>query len=93
MVQRGVLDEARALMDRGVDPRLPSMSAHGYVHWFAYLRGEIEIDRAIELTIRDTKAYSRRQMTWFRRDEAVRWCDPTTVDPVTFTTAALADAA
>ena len=93
MIQRGVLDEARELMTRGIDPRLPSMSAHGYVHWFAYLRGEIEIDRAILLTIRDTKAYSRRQMTWFRRDEAVRWCDPANVDPVAFTTAALADAA
>jgi len=93
MIQRGVLDEARELMKRGIDPRLPSMSAHGYVHWFAYLRGEIEIDRAIELTIRDTKSYSRRQMTWFRRDEEVRWCDPANVDPVAFTTAALADAA
>ena len=93
MIQRGVLDEARELMKRGIDPRLPSMSAHGYVHWFAYLRGEIEIDRAIELTIRDTKSYSRRQMTWFRRDEEVRWCDPAHVDPVAFTTAALADAA
>ena len=93
MIQHGVLDEARELAKRGIDPRLPSMSAHGYVHWFAYLRGEIEIDRAIALTIRDTKAYSRRQMTWFRRDESVRWCDPTTVDPVTFTATALADAA
>ena len=93
MIQRGVLDEARALVQRGIDPRLPSMSAHGYVHWFAYLRGEMEIDRAIALTIRDTKAYSRRQMTWFRRDEQVRWCDPTNVDPVAFASAALADAA
>ena len=89
MVSGGVLDEARDLMRRGTDASLPSMSAHGYVHWMAHLRGEIDLGRAVALTVRDTKAYSRRQMTWFRRDEAIRWCDPTTVDPVTFAAAAV----
>ena len=93
MVEDGVLDEARGLMERGIDARLPSMSAHGYVHWMAHLRGEIDLDRAMALTVRDTKAYSRRQMTWFRRDEAVRWVDPCSVDPVAFASAALASAA
>ena len=93
MLDQGVLAEARRLMERGLDPRLPSMSAHGYVHWTANLRGEIDRARAVALTVRDTKAYSRRQMTWFRRDTDVRWCDPTTVDPVAFATAALAETA
>ena len=93
MVERGVLDEARALVASGIDARLPSMSAHGYVHWMAYLRGEIDLERAIHLTVRDTRAYSRRQMTWFRRDDLVRWCDPTSVNSVAFATQALAGAA
>lgn len=93
MVEQGVLAEARALMERGIDARLPSMSAHGYVHWMAHLRGEIDLERAMALTVRDTKAYSRRQMTWFRRDEAVRWIDPRSVDPVAFASTALASAA
>lgn len=93
MLAGGVLDEARALMERGIDARLPSMSAHGYVHWMAHLRGELELDRAVALTVRDTKAYSRRQMTWFRRDDAVRWIDPRSVDPIAFASAALASAA
>ncbi|HYR94929.1 MAG TPA: tRNA (adenosine(37)-N6)-dimethylallyltransferase MiaA [Methylomirabilota bacterium] len=93
MAERGVLDEARALMARGIDARLPSMSAHGYVHWMAHLRGEIDLERAIALTVRDTLAYSRRQMTWFHRDAAVRWVDPTTVNSVAFATQALAGAA
>lgn len=80
MVAAGVLDEARRLMERGIDPRLPSMSAHGYVHWTAHLRGEIALERAVALTVRDTRAYSRRQMTWFRRDPAISWMDPTTAD-------------
>ena len=82
MVEAGVLDEARALVARGVDPRLPSMSAHGYLHWAAHLRGEIDLETAIALTARDVRAYSRRQMTWFRRDPAIRWFDPTAIDPL-----------
>lgn len=91
MVDGGVLDEARALVRRGIDARLPSMSAHGYVHWMAHLRGETTLERAIDLTIRDTKAYSRRQMTWFRRDAQVRWADPTSVNCVAFAARALQD--
>ena len=82
MVEAGVLDETRALANRGIDPRLPSMSAHGYVHWSAHLRGEIDLETAIALTARDVRAYSRRQMTWFRRDPAIRWFDPTVTDPL-----------
>ena len=93
MLDQGVLAEARRLLDSRIDPRLPSMSAHGYVHWMSHLRGEIDRAGAVALTVRDTKAYSRRQMTWFRRDAQVRWCDPVTVDPVAFSTAALAQTA
>jgi tRNA dimethylallyltransferase len=82
MVEAGVLDETRALIARGVDPRLPSMSAHGYVHWAAHLRAEIDLETAIARTSRDVRAYSRRQMTWFRRDPAIRWFDPTETDPL-----------
>jgi tRNA dimethylallyltransferase len=82
MVDAGVLDETRALVARGVDPRLPSMSAHGYVHWASHLRGEIDVETAIARTARDVRAYSRRQMTWFRRDAAIRWYDPTATDPL-----------
>jgi tRNA dimethylallyltransferase len=82
MVAAGVLEEARALLARGIDPRLPSMSAHGYVHWAAHLRGEIALETAIARTSRDVRAYSRRQMTWFRRDPAIRWYDPTLTDPL-----------
>ena len=82
MVDAGVLDEARTLVSRGIDPRLPSMSAHGYTHWASHLRGEIDLETAIRLVARDVRAYSRRQMTWFRRDAAIRWYDPTATDPL-----------
>jgi tRNA dimethylallyltransferase len=82
MVDAGVLEETRALLARGLDPSLPSLTGHGYVHWSAHLAGKITLDEAIALTVRDTRRYSRRQMTWFRRDGAVRWIDPTAEDPL-----------
>jgi tRNA dimethylallyltransferase len=82
MVDDGVLAETRRLMDAGVDPRLPSMSGHGYVHWAAHLRGETTLDAAIAATAKDVRAYSRRQRTWFRRDPSIRWVDPTAADPL-----------
>ncbi|MDP9321646.1 MAG: tRNA (adenosine(37)-N6)-dimethylallyltransferase MiaA [Chloroflexota bacterium] len=82
MVDGGVLEETQRLVGRGLDPRLPSMSGHGYAHWAAHLRGELTLQAAITATAKDVRAYSRRQMTWFRRDPAIRWIDPTTADPL-----------
>ena len=83
MVDDGVLEETQRLVDAGVDQRLPSMSGHGYVHWAAHLRGEVGLDAAIAATAKDVRAYSRRQMTWFRRDPDIRWVDPTASEPLT----------
>ncbi|HEX6060870.1 MAG TPA: tRNA (adenosine(37)-N6)-dimethylallyltransferase MiaA [Candidatus Limnocylindria bacterium] len=83
MVADGVLEETRRLVAAGVDQRLPSMSGHGYVHWTAHLRGELGLEAAIAATAKDVRAYSRRQMTWFRRDPDIRWVDPTAIDPLT----------
>jgi len=82
MVEAGVLEETRALVARGLDPKLPSMTGHGYVHWAAHLAGTLPLEEAIARTVRDTRAYARRQMTWFRRDTEIRWSDPTAGDPL-----------
>ena len=82
MVDAGVLDETRALLARGLDPSLPSFSGHGYVHWARHLGGALALEDAVALTVRDTRRYSGRQMTWFRRDSATVWIDPTVEDPL-----------
>jgi tRNA dimethylallyltransferase len=82
MVDGGVLEEARTLLSRELDPTLPSLSGHGYVHWSHHLSGALTLEEAIALTVRDTRRYSRRQMTWFRRDGAIQWLDPTAADPL-----------
>ena len=82
MIEAGVLVETASLLERGIDPTLPSMSAHGYVHWAAHLRGDVTLEAAIQATAKDVRAYSRRQMTWFRRDPDIRWVDPVATDPL-----------
>ena len=52
---------------------LPSMTGLGYRQIGVYLRGELNLEQAIEILKRDTRRYARRQMTWFRRDKRINW--------------------
>ena len=66
MLRQGALEEAEALMRRGLDPALPVMRAHGAPHLMAHLKGEIPLAEAAELAKRDTRQYAKRQFTWAR---------------------------
>jgi tRNA dimethylallyltransferase len=76
MVERGVIGETSRLLSRYGALSRTAMTAHGYPHWIAHLAGAITVDEAIRRAQRDTRAYARRQLTWFRRDARVRWLDP-----------------
>ena len=73
MVDRGLLDEVRTLMDRGLEGWLTSSRAIGYAEMAAHLRGRCSLDEAVADTERRTRALARRQMSWFRRDPRIRW--------------------
>jgi tRNA dimethylallyltransferase len=73
MFERGLVDEVRGLVRRGVGEDAPPFKALGYRHVLAYLRGERTIDEAKTLTKQDTRRYAKRQMTWFRKMEGVVW--------------------
>ncbi len=66
MLTAGALDEVRALEARGLDPLLPVMKAHGVPWLRCHLRGELSLQEAAEGGKRDTRRYTKRQMTWFR---------------------------
>ncbi|HYA73346.1 MAG TPA: tRNA (adenosine(37)-N6)-dimethylallyltransferase MiaA [Roseiarcus sp.] len=66
MLREGALAEVAALMRRGLDPALPIMRAHGVAHLMAHLRGELSLDEASELAVRETRRYAKRQFTWAR---------------------------
>ena len=70
MMDKGALDEVRALGERNLDPMLPAMRAHGVPGLLAHLRGEIPLDEAIARGQGDTRRYAKRQFTWFRHQIA-----------------------
>jgi tRNA dimethylallyltransferase len=66
MARNGLVDEVRALVARFGDDA-PGLNAHGYAELIPYLRGERSLDEALELVRKNTRAYTRRQETWNRR--------------------------
>lgn len=64
MMTDGAMEEARALMLRGLDPDLPAMKAIGAPSLVAHLRGEMKLEAAVEQACRDSRRYAKRQFTW-----------------------------
>ncbi len=75
MFARGLVDEVRALMDRGLAGALTSRQAIGYKEVIEALEGSITFDEARELIKRRSRRYAKRQLSWFRRDGRIRWID------------------
>lgn len=77
MMQAGALDEVARLAARDLDPALPVMRAHGVPGLIGHLRGEASLTDAIARGKADTRAYSKRQFTWFRNVlPGWSWLDP-----------------
>lgn len=66
MVAGGAVEEAAALVARGLDPMLPAMKALGVRPLAAFASGTMSRADALERTRLDTRRYAKRQMTWFR---------------------------
>lgn len=79
MVEQGLENEARALYPKRA---LNSLQTVGYREFFDYFDGAITRDEAIELIKRNSRRYAKRQMTWFGRDNEVRWFAPTDMENI-----------
>jgi tRNA dimethylallyltransferase len=66
MLAKGARDEVVALDARGLDSMLPAMKAHGVPWLRRHLHGDISLAEAAEGAKKDTKRYTKRQVTWFR---------------------------
>lgn len=75
MFRGGLLDETRALLDRGLDPAIPALTGHGYAEAARHLAGEWDLEQAIATTAGRIRRYARRQLSWFRRDQRIVWVD------------------
>ncbi len=73
MLERGLLDEVRGLLERDVDPAEKALQTIGYQEPIAYLRGAIDYDEMVRLIKRNSRRYAKRQLTWFRRYPDYQW--------------------
>lgn len=73
MMDRGLLDEARRVYPYR---HLNALNTVGYKELFRYFDGEWTLDFALDKVRRNSRVYSRKQMTWFRRDPSIQWFSP-----------------
>jgi tRNA dimethylallyltransferase len=73
MMEEGLLEEARSVYTHR---NLNSLNTVGYKEIFKYLDGEWELPFAIEKIKQNSRIYSRKQMTWFKRDKEIQWFHP-----------------
>ena len=79
MVSEGLVEEARAMYPKR---HLNSLQTVGYREMFDYFDGKCSLEEAIELIKRNSRRYAKRQLTWFRRDEATGWFSPNDIESI-----------
>lgn len=73
MISDGLLDEARALYPK---KELNALNTVGYKELFDYLDGRWPLEEAVERIKGNTRRYARKQLTWYKKDEQIRWFHP-----------------
>ena len=73
MMADGLLDEARRVYPLR---HLNSLNTVGYKELFAYFDGMMTLDQAIEKIKRNTRVYSKKQVTWYKKDPDMHWFSP-----------------
>jgi tRNA dimethylallyltransferase len=81
MLARGWMDEVRALLAGGLLEPAKPFDFIGYRELRAVLRGEMKIEEAHAAIQQATRRYAKRQLTWFRKDPGVNWCEGFGDDP------------
>lgn len=75
MINDGLVDEVKRLLDMGCKRDSVAMQGLGYKEIIAYLLGEISLEEAVYIIKRDTRHFAKRQLTWFRREKDVIWVE------------------
>lgn len=75
MMEEGLLDEVKSLLDYGCQANMTSMQGIGYKQLIPYLSGEISLEQAIYDIKIESRHYAKRQLTWFRRERDAIWLD------------------
>ncbi len=75
MMEQGLLEEVKGLLDKGYTPDLVSMQGIGYKEFIPYFKGECTLEEAVTQLKTNTRRFAKRQLTWFRRQIDGLWID------------------
>ena len=75
MFARGLVEETRHLLERGLAQNKTAMQAIGYRQVVEHLRGERSLSDTIELVKIKTRQFAKRQLTWFRKHANAKWIE------------------
>lgn len=75
LMEAGLLDEIKNLLKLGLTSESISMKGIGYKELIGYLEGDYSLDEAISLIKRNSRRLAKRQITWFKRYEDMKWCN------------------
>lgn len=76
MLERGAVDEVRRAWEATPDRTAPGYSGIGCPELLAHILDGMDLAEAGELWFRNTRAYAKRQLTWFAKEQGVRWVRP-----------------
>ena len=73
MLEMGLVEEIRGLLDSGIPPKATALQAIGYKEFVAALNGECTVEEAADQVRQASRRYAKRQLTWFRRNQSIHW--------------------
>ena len=73
MMKDGLLNEVKSLQDF---KHLNALQTVGYKELFDHLENKLDLNSAIELIKQNSRRFAKRQLTWFHRDEEIKWFEP-----------------
>lgn len=79
MMEAGLLEEAKSVYPYR---KLNSLNTVGYKELFSFLDGTCSLDEAVDLIKRNSRRYARKQLTWFRRDQEIKWFEPEQIQEI-----------
>ena len=80
MLQNGLVDEIRSLLNRGIPAKCTAMQAIGYKEFVSALEGNGTLEEAAAQVQQSSRHYAKRQLTWFRRNPNMHWLTRATGD-------------
>lgn len=81
MLQEGLIEEVKSLLEKGYSPDLLSMQGLGYKEIVQYIEGHWSFEEAVDQLKQSTRRFAKRQLSWFRRMKEIHWYDLTNQNP------------